>query len=440
MFFQLKSGRYRIFIEKTVKFACRASIPGIYSFGLSSRGSPPNTPLFPGTGTDQPLIPNNMGKNFSIGKPSIGYKGKLTVIVIGLVIGLSSLVFTNIMARQLRKKELNEIQVWSYAMNQNYDKMLEAIDNNITIPSVITDENLVVIRSHLIPEHILKDPQKLRREIEKMSMDNMHFEITTYDGNRFLIFYGESLLLKMLRFYPYVELSIIGTFILFVFIAFRTSKQGEQNRIWVGMAKETAHQLGTPTSSLLGWIEYLRSQQVDSFVIEEMNKDLTRLLKVVDRFSKIGATTLLVPRNITELVNNAVSYFRVRLPKNVELRCTETSSEPMQALVNEALFEWVIENLLKNALDALQGKGVVEVRITNDAKWIYIDVKDTGKGISKNNFKTIFSPGYTTKTRGWGLGLSLSKRIIKEYHKGRIFVAESEIYKGTTMRIMLRRL
>ena len=273
-----------------------------------------------------------------------------------------------------------------------------------------------------------------------MASSNDPIEVNIFNYNRIYIFYNESQLLKMLRYFPYVQLSVIAIFIMFAFITFRISKQDEQNRIWIGMAKETAHQLGTPTSSLLGWIEYLKSQNTEQFVIEEMSKDITRLLKVVDRFSKIGSASTMVPRNIYELVNNAVSYFKTRIPKNVTLRYNTSVSAPLQALVNEALFEWVIENLLKNALDALQGKGYIDVSVYDDNKWIYIDVKDTGKGIAKSNFSKIFNPGYTTKTRGWGLGLSLSKRIINEYHKGRIFVAESELDKGTIMRVMVKKL
>ena len=197
---------------------------------------------------------------------------------------------------------------------------------------------------------------------------------------------------------------VITAFILLGFIAFRSSKHDEQNRVWIGLAKETAHQLGTPTSSLLGWIEYLRSQDVDQSAVEEMNKDLTHLMKIVDRFSKIGSETPLTPANI-----------------------------------NAALFEWVVENLMKNSLDALQGHGSIDVRISSDDKNVMIDVKDTGKGIPKGNWKRIFEPGFTTKTRGWGLGLSLSRRIVEEYHQGKIAVIDSEIGKGTTIRITLKR-
>ena len=392
-------------------------------------------------------------KKFTLNR-SASYKRKLIYISIGLVIGLCSLMFTNYIVRELAQKEHNEIQLWSHAMamaggdenlnpaeqNRLNELIGEIIDNNTSIPSIVTDEYYRVLKYSNIPQKVIDNPKLLRKELEDMASSNDPIEVNIFNYNRIYIFYNESQLLKMLRYFPYVQLSVIAIFIMFAFITFRISKQDEQNRIWIGMAKETAHQLGTPTSSLLGWIEYLKSQNTEQFVIEEMSKDITRLLKVVDRFSKIGSASTMVPRNIYELVNNAVSYFKTRIPKNVTLRYNTSVSAPLQALVNEALFEWVIENLLKNALDALQGKGYIDVSVYDDNKWIYIDVKDTGKGIAKSNFSKIFNPGYTTKTRGWGLGLSLSKRIINEYHKGRIFVAESELDKGTIMRVMVKTL
>ena len=392
-------------------------------------------------------------KKFTLNR-SASYKRKLIYISIGLVIGLCSLMFTNYIVRELAQKEHNEIQLWSHAMamaggdenlnpaeqNRLNELIGEIIDNNTSIPSIVTDEYYRGLKYSNIPQKVIDNPKLLRKELEDMASSNDPIEVNIFNYNRIYIFYNESQLLKMLRYFPYVQLSVIAIFIMFAFITFRISKQDEQNRIWIGMAKETAHQLGTPTSSLLGWIEYLKSQNTEQFVIEEMSKDITRLLKVVDRFSKIGSASTMVPRNIYELVNNAVSYFKTRIPKNVTLRYNTSVSAPLQALVNEALFEWVIENLLKNALDALQGKGYIDVSVYDDNKWIYIDVKDTGKGIAKSNFSKIFNPGYTTKTRGWGLGLSLSKRIINEYHKGRIFVAESELDKGTIMRVMVKKL
>ena len=369
----------------------------------------------------------------------VSYKSKKLIIIVGLVIGLSSLVFTNRLARQLREKEQSEVRLWSYAMQRVGDfdvgdPLFNYIVNaNNNIPFIVTDENLVPVGHHLVPEVIVKSKTLLRRRLERMATSNKPLEIplgyTTY-----YIFYDQSLVLKSLYYFPYIQIGIIGIFVVFSFIAFSSSKQDEQNRVWIGMAKETAHQLGTPTSSLLGWIEYLRSQHVEEFVIEEMNKDLTRLLKIVDRFSKIGAVTSFARRNIAEVVGNTVAYFRSRIPKNVELVYVPPM-HPMYAMINDALFEWVIENLLKNALDALQGKGTIVVTVGEIDRWINIDVTDTGKGMAKANFRRIFEPGFTTKTRGWGLGLSLSRRIVEDYHHGRIFVLDSEIDKGTTMRV-----
>lgn len=206
------------------------------------------------------------------------------------------------------------------------------------------------------------------------------------------------------------------------------------------MAKETAHQLGTPISSLLGWVEYLKADQSKDLVTSEMSRDIARLMKVADRFSKIGSSDQLVVGNLFETVGATVSYFRSRIPKNVTIEFDECCAEPHGVMLNGALFEWVMENLLKNALDAMGGHGVITVAISCSGPWMTVDVKDTGRGIAKSNFNNIFRPGFTTKTRGWGLGLSLSKRIIEEYHLGRIFVKESEIDNGTTIRIMLKKI
>lgn len=254
-----------------------------------------------------------------------------------------------------------------------------------------------------------------------------------------MLFYGNSALLNWLILFPYLQLAVVALFVLFAFLTFRTSKQDEQNRVWIGMAKETAHQLGTPISSLMGWLEYLRSQGIDPAAIDEMNKDLTRLIKVADRFGKIGSATDLTKANLNEVVNDCVVYFKTRIPRKVSLRYNGLAMAPVGAQLNSALFEWVVENLLKNALDALQGVGEIEVTISEDDNWAYVDVRDTGKGIAKGQWRKIFEPGFTTKTRGWGLGLSLSKRIIEEYHGGRIAVVESELGQGTTIRIAVKR-
>lgn len=373
------------------------------------------------------------------------YRKKVIVIALGLVIGTLSLVFTNNMARQLRSKEQNEIRLWAifrehdylYDMRNPIIKLISETGSNI--PYIITDGQLNLKATTIDDQRILSNPDRLRRMIYKFANRGNSFQVPNSQGGYDYIFYGESTLLSMLTYFPFVQLMVIVIFAVFGYITFRSSKDDEQNRVWIGLAKETAHQLGTPTSSLLGWLEYMRSQPVDQHAVEEMSKDLTRLMKVVDRFSKIGSETVLSPANINEIVGNSVLYFRSRIPRNVSLTYNGLAIAPVKAMINEALFEWVVENLLKNALDALQGRGEIDVNISSDDDWIDIDVRDSGKGIAKANFKRIFEPGFTTKTRGWGLGLSLSKRIIDSYHKGRIHVVESELGRGTTIRISLRK-
>lgn len=376
----------------------------------------------------------------------LSFSSRVVIIVIGLVICTMSLLFTGHMAKQLREKETYEATLWSYAMERvgsfdhNDPLVLHIVNNRNNIPFIITDENLKVMNANHIPTTVVDHPDLLRKQIEEFSAINQPLTIQLWNGSKIYLFYGQSRLLKMLVYFPFVQLLVIAVFIIFGYITFRSTKQDEQNRVWIGLAKETAHQLGTPTSSLLGWIEYLRTQPVDQSAVDEMSSDLTRLMKVVDRFSKIGSETVLSPVSINELVGNSVIYFRTRAPKNVTIDYNGLAMAPLQANVNAALFEWVVENLLKNSLDALQGRGKIDVKLSHDDNHIYIDVKDTGKGIAKSNFKKIFEPGFTTKTRGWGLGLSLSKRIIEEYHNGKIAVTESEIGNGTTIRITIKSL
>lgn len=373
------------------------------------------------------------------------FRSRLVVIAIGLVIGVSSLLFTNNMAAQLREKEKNEVDIWVAAFRElgadpGNPLLLSIITTRNNIPFILIDRDQRVIASHLIPEHILNHPDLLNQKLVELAEINPRIKVETLYNETFYIFFDESGLLKSLTYFPYIQLLVIIVFVLFGYIALRSTKQDEQNRVWIGLAKETAHQLGTPTSSLLGWLEYLRTQNIDPTAIAEMNKDIIRLTKVVDRFSKIGAATSLSEGVINEIVGNSVIYFRTRVPKNVTISYNGLAMTQQKAMINEALFEWVIENLLKNAMDALSGKGTIDVKLSNDDNWIYIDVKDTGKGIAKGNFKRIFEPGFTTKTRGWGLGLSLSKRIIEGAHNGKIFVLDSEINKGTTIRIALKKI
>ena len=377
--------------------------------------------------------------------------GRAILLILGALIVGASLFVTYQMAENLSIKERHDVELWAAAMERvnreamgDYmsDPLVSSIINNRNnIPFIITDENLRVVSHHLIPEHIINDSEALHRALDRMASNNTPIVVRfwwTAEHNH-IIFYGHSSTLIMLYFFPIVQMIVIIAFVVMVFVAFRSSKQDEQNRVWIGLAKETAHQLGTPTSSLLGWIEYLRAQDVDPMAVEEMEKDLAHLRKIVDRFSKIGSDTPLSRANVNEIVGDCVIYFRKRIPRNVTLDYNGFTCEIVHAMLNTALFEWVVENLMKNSLDALQGCGEISVKISATDKNVMIDVTDTGKGIAKSNWKKIFEPGFTTKTRGWGLGLSLSRRIVEEYHRGKIAVIDSVIGKGTTIRITLKR-
>lgn len=391
---------------------------------------------------------------------------RTVVIAIGMVLAALSVYYTwrvsvamkhedEAAVEQLRKAEHNAVSMWEDILRStniggfgyNYE-LLDKLAEHTNVPLVITDDRLNVLVSNL-PEEITNNIELLRKEIMEMSKENKPISVSHRITQRttFTIYYGmtdyeglvSSAHSKALAAFPYVQLVIILIFAIFAYIAFSSTKQNEQNRVWVGLAKETAHQLGTPTSSLLGWIEYLRTQPVDQMAVEEMSKDLAHLMKIVDRFSKIGSETHLTLANINEVVGDTVMYFRRRIPRNVTLNYNGLAIAPIQVPMNVALFEWVVENLMKNSLDALQGHGEIDVVVGESDDMVYVEVTDTGKGIAKSNWTRIFEPGYTTKTRGWGLGLSLSRRIIEEYHKGKIAVVRSEIGKGTTIRITLKR-
>ena len=384
-------------------------------------------------------------------KNKIFENGRVIVLVLATLLIAVSLLMTNRMAEALHTKEKHDVELWAAAMERvNRDAMgdylndplvTSIISNRNNIPFIITDENLRVISHHLIPHEVIESPELLHATLDRMASDNVPIVVKFWwtQTHNHIIFYGHSLTLQTLYIFPYIQIFIIVVFVMVIFMAFRSMKQNEQSRVWVGLAKETAHQLGTPTSSLLGWIEYLREQPVDQMAVDEMQKDLAHLMKIVDRFSKIGSDAPLSVESLNEVVGNSVMYFRKRIPRNVTLEYNGLTIETVKARLNVALFEWVIENLVKNALDALQGHGEVSVTIGEDNKYVWVDVSDTGKGIPKSKWKRIFEPGYTTKTRGWGLGLSLSRRIVEEYHNGKIAVVESELGKGTTFRVTLKK-
>lgn len=373
------------------------------------------------------------------------FRRKVVFIVAGLLIGGASIFFSNSIAHRLREREQSEVRLWTlFLVNENMfhagDPSVELMtQNELNMPFVVVDQNARPRYSHLVDEQTLSNPDQLRKLIVRLGARNPAIPITSPYGERLWVYYGTSVMRQLLIYFPLAQILVLIIFAVFGYITFRSSRDDEQNRVWIGLAKETAHQLGTPTSSLLGWLEYLRSQPIDQTAVDEMGNDLSRLMKVVERFSKIGSETALSSTNVNEVVGGSVDYFRPRIPRNVTLNYNGWAIAPVRAMINEALFEWVVENLLKNALDALQGTGHIDVTITSNDEWVNIDVADTGKGIAKGNWRRIFEPGYTTKTRGWGLGLSLSKRIIEDYHKGRIYVVDSEPGRGTTIRIALKK-
>ncbi|MBO5878647.1 MAG: HAMP domain-containing histidine kinase [Alistipes sp.] len=382
----------------------------------------------------------------------ISFRSRIVVIVIGVVLAALSLVYTYKLADILRQKEQNDVNLWVAAMERvsreafgNYlvDPLISHIvSTHNNIPFIITDEDLNLVMSNRIDEDILKDPERFRHKLNELTEENTPRTVhLMWPSNRsHIIFYGRSDLLTALYYFPYVQWLIIFIFLIFTYIALQSTKQDEQNRVWIGLAKETAHQLGTPITSLLGWTEVLRSMEVDAAAVDEMNKDLVHLMKIVDRFSKIGSETVLTPNSVNEVVGETVMYFHKRVPRNVTLSYNGLAMAPVKANLNVALFEWVVENLMKNSLDAMQGHGELEVHLSSNDKYVFIDVSDTGKGIPKSNWKRIFDPGFTTKTRGWGLGLSLARRIVEDYHFGKIAVAKSEVGRGTTIRITLKQI
>lgn len=310
----------------------------------------------------------------------------------------------------------------------------ELIDNKGLVPVLLLDaENNKVIGTNVSKEEFSE--KTLEQFISEFKKINKPFDIDFQDGKKTILYFGESLELKRLKYFPYIQFSIIGLFILIGYIIFSTFRKAEQNQVWAGMAKETAHQLGTPLSSLMAWIQLLESQEVDKMITTEMMKDVVRLDKVTDRFSKIGSIPKLDAVHINETVANVVDYLRPRISDKVEI--TLHPSETFEANHNAPLLEWVIENICKNAVDAMSGKGKLDLTLHSSPEWLHIDIKDNGKGIPPKKIKTVFEPGYSTKKRGWGLGLTLVKRIVREYHKGKVFVLSSEVDKGTTFRISL---
>jgi len=311
------------------------------------------------------------------------------------------------------------------------------IESNTHIPVILTDSVGQILGSKNIDTTNVKHPDAyMQRQLRQAREENDSLIINLGPEDYQLLFYRDSILLRKLTLFPYVQLGVIILFILVSYIAFSVSRKSEQNEVWTGMSKETAHQLGTPISSLMGWMELIKETNLDPSMIQEMQKDASRLEKITDRFSKIGSRPALQEANLSRILTESLDYIKNRGPKSVEY-LLDLPKRPIMVRLNETLFEWVIENLCRNATDSIKDNGRVILHAVETDNGVIIDVEDSGKGISKSKFKTIFKPGYTTKLRGWGLGLSLSKRIIESYHDGKIFVLSSDPHDSTIVRIML---
>ncbi len=314
------------------------------------------------------------------------------------------------------------------------------VRNSASVPVIITDSTKTkVIAFGNIDSLKIKEASYIKKTISDMSYQNKPIDIELANYGKSYIFYKSSYVLKQLRYYPYIQFLIIGIFMLVAYLLFSTARSSEQSQVWTGMAKETAHQLGTPLSSLIAWVELLKLKGVDKKTTQEMEKDVKRLEVITERFSKIGSEPKLRNENIVKVLYNSIEYLKSRTSKRINYIINLPEDNELLVPLNTHLFEWVIENLCKNAVDAMSGKGKININIIEKDKILYIDVSDTGKGVPKSKYKTIFNPGYTSKSRGWGLGLSLSERIIQNYHSGKIFVKNSILNKGTTFRIVLKK-
>ena len=372
---------------------------------------------------------------------------KLFLLLIAVLVGMGSLIYTESLVSKLKVEERRNVQLWAEATrlislpdtSQNVEFLSTIIENNNTVPVILTDESDSIISVRNFDAHKSGDYRYIKEQLEKIKERNKPIVNNLEKGHYNLIYYKDSIILTMLIYYPYIQLGIIIFFILVSYLAFRSSRKAEQNQVWVGMSKETAHQLGTPTSSLAGWIEILEQKHPGISITKELALDVQRLEKITERFSRIGSKPVIKSDNIIGIISRTVDYLKLRTSSKVKIITDYNPDEKVVVPVNAALFEWVIENVFKNAVDSMEGIGEITVRITETERHALIDISDTGKGIPKSAFKKIFNPGFTTKQRGWGLGLSLAKRIIEEYHNGKIFVRHSEVGKGSCIRIVMNR-
>lgn len=344
---------------------------------------------------------------------------------------------------KLAHEEAKKVELWAIGLRQlelNPDQDVELINHmleqNETIPVILVDEEDNIIDYRNIKVNPERESEIIKKRLDELKENDRFVEIQLVNGKNY-IYFDDSNLLKSLAWYPFVQLGAIITFIVIAFLAFSYSKSSEQNRVWVGMSKETAHQLGTPISSLMAWMELMKSGKINQLMIEEMTKDVARLEVIAERFSKIGSKPVLKFQVIEDIVRSNIDYLKKRTSDKIEFVLVCENLKNAKVPINKELFSWVIENLVKNAVDAMDGKGLLRFVLSGSKDKVIFDITDTGKGISKHQFKSIFKPGFTSKKRGWGLGLSLAKRIIENYHRGKIFVVSSEVGKGSTFRIIL---
>lgn len=381
-----------------------------------------------------------MVSNFKIKKIS-----KRFLILLALVIGTTTLWFTNSLVEDLSREERTKVKIWATATEQttdidNLDEdisfVFEVINHNKTIPVILTDDQGKILYHKNLPDNKVKIKGYLEKQLLLMQESHEPIVFEYADGKNNKIYYKDSILLIRLKYFPYVMLLVVTLFIIIGYYAFSTSRKSEQNKVWAGMARETAHQIGTPLSSLMGWAALLQEKEGNEDVVIEMNKDILRLQTIAERFSKIGSQPELHPQKINKVVQRSFYYMKDRSSSKIIFQL-ETSSENATAQINSQLFGWVLENIMRNAIDSLSGMGEIKLRISLQGKRVFIDISDTGKGIKSTELKMVFEPGFTTKHRGWGLGLSLVKRIVEDYHKGQVFILKSELGKGTTFRISL---
>ena len=378
---------------------------------------------------------------------------KIILVLAAVIIAVASLVVSHVLIRDFAKEERNNMEVWAEAMrtlnradeNTDINLVLKVVNGNNSIPVIVLDSKGRVQAFRNIDIDGCADYADTLRFVKRMGDEllgenhNIRLSLDEVPHSDYIdVCYDDSLMLRRLASFPYVQLGVVMIFVVIAIFALLTSKRAEQNKVWVGLSKETAHQLGTPISSLMAWVEILKETYPDDALIPEMDKDVKRLQLIADRFSKIGSLPEPVDTDLKEVMRHVVDYMDRRTSKKVRMVCDFPDGD-ISVRINASLFEWVIENLCKNAVDAMGGEGTITLKIFSEPNRSVIEVTDTGKGIRKKNIRNVFRPGFTTKKRGWGLGLSLAKRIVEEYHHGRIFVKWSEVGVGTTFRIELRK-